>query len=329
MKASAMDYYIVDTFTDKLFSGNPACKCVLEKENYLMIEVLFGDSEAACMKAAKNKIVLGKADGPTSVWIAGKKKPPKREKCGWVEGTSAEVICLGFMLDIGNIKENIDSVYRKKLIYSMLSNGQWEADEEINEELLRTGDCYLKELSRLKKCLDDGEPIRIWYSNAPYSICGFYHLCSILQKYENEIYVVPLPEYQKQTDSIVLHSNWGEVSAEEFAGFLYNEKILSMEEIRMYAMMWDGLKKDNSPLRAVINGKLMGVPENFYDFLIWKRITTEPTKEARIIGDILGKNQIGMGDWWYANRIDYYIGQGRIKVMEDDRNKYARTICLP
>ena len=39
-----------------------------------MIEVLFGDSEAASMKAAKNKIVLGKADGPTSVLIAGKKK---------------------------------------------------------------------------------------------------------------------------------------------------------------------------------------------------------------------------------------------------------------
>lgn len=293
-----------------------------------MIEVLFGDSEAASMKAAKNKIVLGKADGPTSVLIAGKKKPPKSEKCGWVEGTSDEVICLGFMLDIGNIKENIDSAYRKKLIYSMLSHGRWEADEEINAELLRTGDYYCEELSRLKRYLDYGEAIRVWYSNVPYSICGFYNLCSILQEYANEIHVVPLPEYQKRTDSIILNSNWGEVSAEEFAGFLYNEKILSMEEIRMYAIMWDGLKEDNSPLRAVINGKLMGVPESFYDFLIWKRITTEPVKEARIIGDILWKNQIGIGDWWYAKRIDYYIGQGKIKVIEDDRNKYARTICL-
>lgn len=31
-----------------------------------MIEVLFGESEAASMKDAKNKIVIGAADGPQS-----------------------------------------------------------------------------------------------------------------------------------------------------------------------------------------------------------------------------------------------------------------------
>ena len=30
-----------------------------------MIEVLFGESEAGAMKVAKNKIVIGKVDGPT------------------------------------------------------------------------------------------------------------------------------------------------------------------------------------------------------------------------------------------------------------------------
>ena len=43
-----------------------------------MIEVLFGESEAASMKAAKSAIMKAKIDGPTSVWIAGEKKPPKR-----------------------------------------------------------------------------------------------------------------------------------------------------------------------------------------------------------------------------------------------------------
>ena len=36
------------------------------KETY-MVEILFGESEAASMKAAKNKIVIGSVDGPTSV----------------------------------------------------------------------------------------------------------------------------------------------------------------------------------------------------------------------------------------------------------------------
>ncbi|MFR5027465.1 MAG: DUF1835 domain-containing protein [Coprococcus sp.] len=29
-----------------------------------------------------------------------------------------------------------------------------------------------------------GEPVRIWYSDAPYSRCGFYHVCSILKNYQ-------------------------------------------------------------------------------------------------------------------------------------------------
>lgn len=88
------------------------------------------------------------------------------------------------------------------------------------------------------------------------------------------------------------------------------------------------MQEDNSPLRAVVNGKLIGVPEDFYDFLIWKRITRKPIKEARLIGDILGYNQLGVGDWWYAKRIDYLIQSGKIKIIEDSENKYARVICL-
>ena len=104
-----------------------------------MIEVLFGESEACSMNTAKNKIVIGKVNGPVSVWMAGKKTPPPRPFAGWIEGTPEEVICLGFMMDIGNIREPMDSSYRKKLIYSMYAQNQWEQDEETEEELKNAG----------------------------------------------------------------------------------------------------------------------------------------------------------------------------------------------
>ena len=47
-----------------------------------------------------------------------------------------------------------------------------------------------------------------------------------------------------------------------------------------------------------------------------------------MIGDILGNSQIGMGDWWFAKRIEYFIQQDKIKVLEDSENKYARVICM-
>lgn len=267
-----------------------------------MIEVLFGESEAASMKAAKNKIVMGTVNGPTSVFIAGKKAPPPKPFAGWIEGTAKEVICLELMLDIGDIKNPVDSVYRKEV--------------------------YINELHRLKQFLEAGERIRIWYSDAPYSRCGFYHLCRILEKYENEISVVKMPEYVVREKSITAYKNWGEVAAEEFAGFLSYEKRLSKEEVRMYSVLWSELVEDNSPLRSVINGKVLGVPEDFYDFQIWKRLTEKPEKEGRVIADILGYSQISIGDWWYAKRIEYYIQHKKIRIVEDSVNEYARTICL-
>lgn len=270
-----------------------------------MIEVLFGESEAGAMRVAK------------------------RENRGWIEGTAEEVICLGFLLDIGNIREDVSSGYRKLLIYSMYVQEQWGKDEGPDAELMQLCDRYCMELDRLMAYLEAGEPIRVWYSDAPYSRCGFYRLCAGFSKYPNEIRVVKLPEYRVRSDhSIVSYNNWGEVSAEEFVGFLNHEKKLSKEEIRKYALLWSILQEDNSPLRAVVNGKLIGVPEDFYDFLIWKRITQEPIKEARLIGDILGYNQLGVGDWWYAKRIDYFIQTGKIKIVEDSEKKYARIICL-
>lgn len=220
-----------------------------------------------------------------------KEETTRKEKGEWIEGTSEEVICLGFMLDIGDIKEDIDSRYRKKLIYSMYAQEQWGSDEDMDVELQKGSECYCNELGRLQKYLEDGESVRIWYSDAPYSICGFYHLCSILQKYENEIRVVKLPEYRIGSHAIVRYRNWGDVSAEEFAGFLVYEKELSVEEIRMYSDLWKKLREDNSPLRAVVNGKVLGVPESFYDFLIWNTLTQKPIKEARLIGELLGKIQ--------------------------------------
>ena len=129
-----------------------------------MIEIMFGESEAGSMKMAK--------------------------RCE--DENDEEVICLGFLLDIGNIREPVDSIYRKELIYSMYAQEQWGRDEEMDRELRETGNTYCREMERLLAYLQDGKPVRIWYSDAPYSACGFYHICNELQKYENDVFAVKL-----------------------------------------------------------------------------------------------------------------------------------------
>ena len=225
---------------------------------------------------------------------------------------SQGVVCFGYRLDIGNIQEDIEGHYRKNLIFSLLNM-------ENEKETQDYADSYMQ-MQKLKIYLEAGESIRIWYSDAPYSRCGLYHLCNILNCYENEIRLIKIPEYVVQGKTIVFYKNWGEVEAEEFAGFLSGERIVSKEEIRMYASLWNDLVEDNSPLRAMVNGKMIGVPEDFYDFMILNRITTKPIKECRLIGDIIGHNQASIGDWWYAKRIQHFIEEGLIKVLEDAEN---------
>lgn len=293
-----------------------------------MVEVLFGESEAGSMKAAKSGDTRSQKrsrNGPTAV--IGKKQNEKENAFFWIPGSASEVICLGFMLDVGDVIEQIDSEYRKQLLYSMYAQEPWGKDEAIDAELKALGEVYANEQKRLNAFLAQGETIRIWYSHSPYALCGFYQVCALLKDYDNTVYAVKLPEYEMHEDVIQMYSGWGEVSAEEFAGFLQYEKLLAKNEIKMYAHLWAELVEDNSPLRAVLNGRVVGVPTDFYDFLIWNHLTDTPVKEARLIGDILGTYRLGIGDWWYAARIEYFIKMGRIRVLEDSENKYARMIC--
>ena len=71
----------------------------IQKEQ-IMVEILFGDSSAGSMKAAKCENVEYKNGQPQ-----------------WIQGSPDEVICLGFILDMGYIGEAVDSQYRRDFIY--------------------------------------------------------------------------------------------------------------------------------------------------------------------------------------------------------------------
>lgn len=277
-----------------------------------MIEILFGESEAGSMKFAKQQSL--------------ENNDSKHKE---LSGSPDEVICLALMLDIGNIAEPIDSQDRQDLIFSMYTQNGWDDHPEVLEELKETGKLYANEFDKLIRFLKTGEAIRIWYSDSPYSLCGLYFLCHQLRTYTNDMFVVKLPDYRQTSDNMItIYSNWGEVPDDEFSSFLCHEHKLTPIEKQTLGDNWSELIVENSPLRAIVNGTLISVDETFYDFLILKHLSLTPIKESRFIGDILGHYPIGIGDWWYASRIEKMIAKGLIKITEDSKHKYARTICL-
>lgn len=265
-----------------------------------MIEVVFGESEAGALKIALQSGKLG-----------------------------ADVICLAFALEIGDIRKPVTGKYRADLLCNLLYAEQWGADTELQNELKQLGGVYCAELAKLGRYLEKGEPIRVWYDSAPYSVCGLLWLCGRLRALANsiEMYVVKLPRTITRGKTAVVRTNWGEVRPSEFVKLLPLQRRLKPVEIVMNAVSWDGLQSENAPLRAVVNGSVMSVPASFYDFLIWKNLGDDPIKEAVLIGKVLGSDNIGVGDWWYARRIDRFIAQNRIKIVKDSPRKYERLIA--
>lgn len=263
-----------------------------------MIEVLFGDSEAGAMKAALRSGKLG-----------------------------SDAVCLGFALDIGDIRKPVTGEYRAKLLCNLLYQEQWGADIEMKNELERLGSVYRSELARLLKHVKSGESVRMWTSKCSYSMCGELWLSELLLHYGCEVYYVELPGFISDDGFAIEYTSWGECEPGAFLDSIHLQKILPREVLVNNVCEWKKLVNENSMLRAVITDRVVSVSTSFYDFLIWKYLGNKPINEAVLIGKILGENPLGIGDYWYARRIDKFITEKRIKIVENSPRKYERVLA--
>lgn len=291
-----------------------------------MLEVVFSDSEKGSMKAAKNYDIKNMLSG-TVGYIGRKPKKVELKKQfegKAVGGSSSEVVNIGFNLDIGDISGEIDGKERKNVFKRLWSRYSFD-----DIEMEKFFESQRQDLTKLITAANNGKTIRIWKSNAPYSTCGFYYVCYILKDIDCDIRVVELPEYkiisEKET---VFYSNWGEVSAGKFYEFVPLEKKLSLLDKKVVSDQWRVLIQDNSLLRTNLNGRLISVPENFYDSIITNNIPENEFIMARFIGKLIGEHRIGVGDSWYALRIEKMIMDNLLIVVEDKdkSHPYAKVL---
>lgn len=71
-------------------------------------------------------------------------------------------------------------------------------------------------------------------------------------------------------------------------------------------------------MRAVVNGGLRSVPEDFYDPWILREIAAqeETFYEGRLIGAVLEKYRLGIGDAWIALRVEAMVRAGKLIARE-------------
>lgn len=258
----------------------------------------------------------------TKKYIKDQISSPETRLIEPISTNPSDIICLYLNLDIGDISGKITGEERKKIIYDML----WTPFEK-DEELEKTWQDNKDSLERLVESAKSGKSIRIWWSDTPYEACGFYFINSYLNNFDCDIYGIKLPPYVANSDgTIELCIGWGQFHPYKLLDFLEVEETISKIESTIFAMEWDELKTDTSPIRAMINGKLVGVPEDFYDYFIRKYIPNKEITVARLIGNIMGRSRLTINEWWIEQRINKMIECNEIQVVTDNEINYKKVV---
>lgn len=298
-----------------------------------MLELCFSQSARGGLQCAQHcggggrkiiGVIVGRDDGRPAtrkeIRQAQKQAQQKREALDReaipLGGTPSDVLGLSLGLDMEDIREPLGEARRELL--RRWYDGNDEAADQDWQETLESAD-------RLRAC-GTGDAVRIWVDHTPSSACGLLHAASILEKTGAAVSVVPLPRWREEGKAVVSYQGWGEVEPELFGHFLSREEPVPPRILGVMASRWRELQRENAPLRAVVNGWIRSVGEDFYDGLIRKHIPEGQTKIALIIGDVLGWEKPGIGDIWLVERIRWMLSAGELRMVREDRERFYRSV---
>lgn len=300
-----------------------------------MIEIVFSDSACGSLKIAQHYgegqynsgctgVIVSKQDGsePTPAEISkAQQEAQERERLEWenaipMGGNPKDVFGFNLMLSVGDISADDFIGGRKRTIESLWSiypNDPSDEPFDIAQEIS-------KGIEAIRNRITKDDEIRIWYSNQPDELCGLYWLMGELENFPQKpksVYIVKLPEHEyKENNTIVTHQAWGEISPEDWHKYISYAEATTEVFCKYCSSKWKALQRENAPLRAVLNGNLHSVSDSIYDEFIYREINNQADEfqEAMLIGTIMGKYQLGIGDAWIANRIEKIIDNGELFV---------------
>ncbi len=247
-----------------------------------------------------------------------------------VDGTPGDVLCPSCCLDIGPLSGPDVEQARFDLFAAQLGGDFPLPDStpaDYAEQRNRMWAQYRQDRARLTEAAKGGERVRIWYSAAPWSLCGFYDVCWLLRDCDCSVTAVELPRWMARQDGTVASClSWGELPPGDWASYLPLEQEIPKSVRRAITMEWMMLREENAPLRAVVNGWLTGVGEDFYDPFLRARIPDGTFQVAQLIGEVLGRARLGIGDWWLAKRIQAMAGRGELVIVSEGDGFYRDEV---
>ena len=250
-------------------------------------------------------------------------------KCS--HAASGPVCAFDLVLSVGDISEDIPGPRRREALRALeRSILSLPGAEDHIDQCVTAAAASLETLLRLSV---EGEPVRIYYSHQPDELCGLCWLLSRLDPpKDRSVSLVRLPLFEQREDGcLVSYTGWGEVHPRDWPRFLSQAQPVSPVLVRAAANRWKELQRENAPLRAVVNGRLSSVPEDFYDPFLRQELarTPEEFSEAAFIGNVLGRFQLGIGDGLVASRVEAMLRAGELEALTEAPEgapTYRRTL---
>lgn len=303
-----------------------------------MLEVVFGDSAAGSLQQAlagepreveQMLFFYEEAFSPEEearVWEEARRwqqEEEARQHRGWAEGlpmagSPGDIMSLPLYLSVGEITKEGIGPQRQAAIESLMGTYPSMAQEVAEELLQRSRESLAAILARA----GGGEGVRVWTSDTPDEACGLawlvHQLASSLDLQKVQVTQVKLPEFYERPDGTVVQwRTWGEMDPWLWGRMVGLGQRLPVNLLRGLDARWQALQRENAPLRAVVNGELVSVPETWYDPFLWREIAAEGEEfmAARVVGNVLGKYRLGIGDSELAQRLQAMVQAGQLQQV--------------
>ncbi len=310
-----------------------------------MIEIVFSDSAGGLLKHAQHygagpyndegqpgmlfygaKRSSGEAPSQEEI-DAIRKAFHEKKRRAWesaipLGGKSSDVYDFELGLSMGELNEDEFSVERLRGIRDTVKHGTGnDEDTYMQMKCQRWQDMTEHATERIAA----GEPVRIWYSQNPEESCGLLWFCHKMRRAGvplDKVHAVSLPDWYYDTisETVETFAGWGGVDPAYIGHLAKSTRLLPKQFVLKCAADWQVLCLENAPLRAVVGGRVISVPEDFYDHLLWKQVERLHEEKGEfgaglLIGGVL-EYQIGVWDSWLAYRVKTFIEQGRLEIAE-------------
>ncbi len=284
------------------------------RRKVLMIELTFSENAAGGLKLASScKPGRNEARRPHILMGA----PP--------DGGGADVYCLTLALDMGSLADMDAGMETRKEALEELF-GQFPG---VSGELWRQN---TRALARLREAEQTHEPVRVWVQETnPAELCGLYYLCHRLRHTAVPLIEVRVPGRLSDGDSDIWIGSVGELEPERFGALAKTHgQTLGEQERGACAAQWRALAAQNAPLRAVVNGRIAGVPVDFYDYALRANLPEGAFKAALLLGRTLGSLP-GVSDRWLYLRLQAMLEAGELIEIApaSDDHPYSAVIRRP